>query len=133
MTHLDFFLNATTCDCQCKENPCPNGLVDENCVCGDCFDNWGKDADGYCTNCLLGVDDCNEAETLDTDQCVCVCSNLVCDLVNDGEVIDLEADCACRPCKAGECCNFLSYSFSFKYQIVAMEKLNLEKSVTQEQ
>lgn len=129
LNFVDFFVNSSTCLCDCKPDPCPNADLLPGCICGDCHDNWGPDADGYCTVCLLNETSCLATEVLDTEHCVCLCANLTCN-IDLGQVPNLPDTCSCRPCEAGECSKLVIQRILIK-QNVEMGLLNLGRNVIQ--
>lgn len=101
--------NPSTCQCSCAKT-CPNGQTLDlvACQCTDCSSsgNWTKNSTtGLCTVCPLSQASCGVGQTFSARDCKCVCDAIasVCNLYNNGTVVDLGAPCACRPCKAGEC------------------------------
>jgi len=95
-----FTANSTTCGCDCTKTCINSNLIKSNCSCGPCAGNWVKDGNGQCTVCP-STTTCPGAGKLDTKTCQCNC-NLTCN-IDAGDVIDVNAACACRKCVAGEC------------------------------
>lgn len=95
-----FTLNTTNCNCDCTKTCINSNLDKASCTCGPCAGNWAKDGNGQCTVCP-STTTCSGSGVLDTKTCQCNC-NIDCNIQN-GDVLDANAACACRKCVAGEC------------------------------